>query len=169
MQATVIQRPPAHFVGLRISAPSDSLVDVQNQARKTLLSRQFEIDGIVNVYEQLGVTRPNEMESNEDQVTTYLGFQVSGYKNIPKDMVSIELAGGSYAQVMWKGSMDSDEFDNFYPSIFGWLQQQHLAPSTSDPWIEVYGKDNHWDDRANPQNELTVLLPLAGSGGTTFR
>lgn len=151
-----------HFVGMRLSAPADSIVEVQNETRKTLLSRQYQIDGIVNAYEQYGVTRPNETESTDDSVTTYLGFQVSAYKSVPSDMVSMELPAGKYAQFLWKGSLDSDEFDNFYPSIFTWLQQQHLAPSQTNPWIEVYGTENDWDNRGDPNNELTVLMPLGG-------
>src|SRR5690242_888825 len=118
MQASLIERPLAYFVGLRFTASFETLDDVQNQVRKTLLARQFEIDGIINAYEQVGVTKPNETELNEDQVTTYIGFQVSGYKGIPKDMVSIDLAPGRYAQFVWKGPLDSEEFEGFYPSIF---------------------------------------------------
>ena len=166
MQATVIERPPARFVGLRLTAPFETLVEAQNLARKSLLSRQYEISGIIDAYQQLGVTRPNETESAEDVVTTYLGFEVTGFKEVPKDMVSMDLKQGKYAQFLWKGSMESDEFDSFYPSIFGWLQQQSLAPSQTDPWIEIYGKDNDWEDRSNPENQLTVLLPL---GGPSYR
>ena len=162
MQASVIERPLAHFVGIRFTAPYDSVDDVQCETRKTLLSRQYEINGIVNAYEQLGVTRPNEIETNEDVVTTYLGFLVNGYKDVPRDMVSIELPAGRYAQFLWKGALDSDEFDSFYPSIFAWLQQQHMAPSQTDPWIEIYGTENDWDNRSDPNNEVTVLMPLGG-------
>jgi predicted transcriptional regulator YdeE len=163
MQASVVERPAAHFVGLRFTAPFETLADIQVQVRKTLLARQYEINNMVNAYEQLGVTRPNEMESSADEVTTYMGFIVSDYKDVAKDMVSLELAAGRYAQFLWKGAMDTDEFDSFYPSIFAWLEQQHLAPSQTNPWIEVYGKGNDWDNPSDPENELTVLLPLGGS------
>lgn len=162
MQASLIERPLAYFVGLRFTSPFETLDDAQNQTRKSLLARQFEIDGITNADEQLGVTKPNETELNEDQVTTYIGFQVSRYKDIPKDMVSIDLAPGRYAQFLWKGPFDSEEFETFYPSIFSWMQQQNLAPSQASPWIEIYGKDNDWEDRSDPRNELIVLMPLGG-------
>lgn len=163
MQASVVERPLAHFVGLKLTAPFETLVEVQNEARKSLLARQFEIDGVVDSYEQLGVTRPNETETTDDQVTTYIGFRVARYKDVPKDMVSIDLAGGRYAQILWKGPLDTEEFEAFYPLIFSWLKSQNLAPSQVAPWIEVYGKSNDWDNRSDPQNELTVLLPLGGS------
>jgi predicted transcriptional regulator YdeE len=166
MQASVIDRPLSHFVGLRVCATTDTVVDAQNSFRKTLLARQFEINGIVNAYQQLGVTRPNETEATDESVTTYLGFEVSAYKDVPQDMVCLELAPGRYGQFVFKGSLNSDEYDGFYPSIFGWLQQQSLAPSQTHPWIEVYGTENDWDNRSDPNNEVTVLLPL---GGPSFR
>jgi predicted transcriptional regulator YdeE len=166
MQASVVERPPAHFVGLRFTAPFAALIEVQVQIRNNLLARQFDIDGIVDPYQQLGVTRPNETELSEESVTSYIGFEVSRYKDVPKDMVSIDLPRGRYAQFLWTGSFDTDEFEGFYPTIFGWLLQQKLAPSQVDPWLEIYGKNNDWGDRSDPLNELTVLLPL---GGTTSR
>ena len=162
MQASVIERPLSHFVGLRVTAPSDAAVEAQAQARKTLLRRQFEVENIANTYQQLGVTRPDEPENAEEQVTAYIGFEVAAIKSVPQGMVSMDLMAGRYAQFPWKGPLDSEEFDGFYPSIFGWLQQQSLPPSVHDPWIEIYGTQNDWDNRSDPQNELTVLIPIGG-------
>jgi len=166
MQASLVERPLSHFVGIRFTAAYDDVDDAQVQTRKTLLARQFEIDGIVNPYIQMGVTRPNELESSEETVTSYLGFEVSAYKSVPSDLIALDLPAGRYAQFLYKGSLDADEFDAFYPSIFSWLQQQKLAPSQTDPWIEIYGTENDWDNRSDPNNEVTVLMPL---GGPSFR
>jgi predicted transcriptional regulator YdeE len=162
MQAAIVDRPLTHFVGLKVTADVDSLVDAVGQSRKQLLARQYEINGIVNPDVQYGVTRPQETESNDDSVTTYIGFEVSDYKQVPADMLSLELPAGKYAQIHWQGSFDSDEFQMFYPSIFNWFKDQSLVPSAVNPWIEMYGKDNNWDDRSDEANELTVLMPLGG-------
>jgi predicted transcriptional regulator YdeE len=117
----------------------------------------------VNPDEQLGVTRPQEHESGPDQVTTYIGFQVSAYINVPPNMIAIELPAGRYAQFVWQGSFESEAFQSFYPSMFNWFKEQSLTPSGVNPWIEIYGSDHDWEDRSNPANRLTVLMPIGGS------
>lgn len=163
MQGVIIDRPLAHFVGLQVVSTYDSIADAVAQERRNLLSRQFEIQSIVDPDQQLGVTLPMEQEDTGDQVTTYIGFTVASVQNPPPNMFVIELTAGRYAQFDWKGPFDTDEFDNFYPSIFSWFQQQPFPPSTSSPWIEAYGRHNNWGDRSNPQNELTVFVPIGGA------
>jgi len=166
MQASVVEQQPGHFVGLRLVAPVDQVVDAQNQTRQTLLRRQFELSAILDPDIQIGVTLPNETEAQEDIVTSYLGFHVSQYKDVPSDMVAIELPGGRYAQCIYKGPLDCEEYENFYPAVAAWLEQQQLTPSNRNPWIEVYGRHNDWSNRSNPQNEVMALIPL---GGPSFR
>ena len=163
MQASVVEQQPGHFVGIRLVASYDQLVEAQNQARLILLKRQYELSAILDPDIQIGVTLPNETEAQDDVVTSYLGFHVAQYKDVPSDMVAIELAGGRYAQCIYRGPLDGDEYENFYPSVAAWLEQQHLAPSNRDPWIEVYGRHNDWSNRADPKNEVMALIPLGGA------
>ena len=161
----MVERPAGHFVGVRLTADYDSIAEAVAAARRSLLARQFEIQSIVNPDQQLCVTLPQEQEAAEDQVTTYFGFTVASSGTPPSGMFAIELPSGRYAQFDWKGAFDSDEFGNFYPSIFAWFQQQvNVAPSTASPWIELYGEHNDWDDSSNPNNTLTVQMPLGGAG-----
>lgn len=164
MQGVIIDRPLVHFVGLKVVSTADNIADAVADARRTLLARQFEISGIIDPDQQYGVTLPMEQEDTTDNVTTYIGFAVASIPTPPPNMFNIELAAGKYAQFSWKGPFDTDEFEGFYPSMFAWFQQQQsLVPSTSSPWIEMYGTHNNWDDRSNPNNELTVLVPLGGA------
>lgn len=163
MQGTIVERPSAFFVGLKIVGTYETLGDLVPQVRKTLLSRQYEIESIVDPDEQLGITRPQDHEAEEGQVTTYFGFRVAGYKGVPADMVTMDLPAGRYAMFEYRGSFESEEFEAFYPGMFNWFQQQGLVPSGNAPWIEVYGPEHDWDNKANPTNRLTVLMPIGGS------
>jgi len=162
MQAALVDRPLAHFVGLKLVAGYEELEQLVPQARRALLARQYEISGIVDPDTQYGVTLPQDRESAEDQVTTYFGFEVATYKEVPQDLVAIDLLAGKYAQFSWTGSFVSDEFDAFYPSIFNWFKEHNYVPSMDRAWIEQYGRDNDWNSRENPRNQLTVLMPLGG-------
>lgn len=163
MQGTIVDRQPACFVGLKVVGTYETLGDMIPQVRRALLARQYEIESILDPDEQLGVTRPQDHEAEEGQVTTYFGFQVAGFKNVPADMVSMDLPAGRYARFEWRGSLESEQFEAFYPGMFNWFQEQGLTPSGAAPWIEVYGQDYDWDDRENPANRLTVLMPIGGS------
>ena len=166
MQGTIVDRPLAHFVGMKITATYDTLVELIPQVRKALLARQYEISGIVHPDVQQCVTLPQDTEAGDGQVTTYFGFEVAAYKEVPSDLIAIDLLAGKYAQFSWQGSFESDEFDYFYPSIFNWFKENNVAPSDNHAWVEIYGKDNDWDNRGNPRNEVTVLMPLGGAAAS---
>lgn len=165
MQGTIIERPLKHFVGLRVVGTYDTLSGLMPEARKTLLSRQFSIEGIEDPDTQICVTKPNEIETNADNVTSYIGFEVSAEtRSAPAEMIRIELPSGRYARFEWRGSLLTEEFEGFYPGIFAWLKEGGLSPSERSPWIEVYGPDYNWENRADSTNRLTVLMPLGGVG-----
>lgn len=161
MQGTVIERQQSAFVGIRVTGTFDTLPDLVPSARNELLRRQFVIEGIVDPNSQLGITKPDELEASENDVTTYLGFEVEPGRSAPQDMKRLELAPGKYARFEWVGSLLSEGFENFYPEIFGWFMEKSLSPSPRAPWIEVYGADYDWHDKSNIANKLTVLMPIA--------
>ncbi len=163
MQGVIVDRPLSHFVGLKVVATYDNIAEAVAGARGTLLARQYELSNILDPDQQLGVTLPMEQEETSDQVTTYIGFTVASIPNPPPNMFNIELTQGRYAQFDWKGPFDTEAFDNFYPSMFAWFQQQQgLVPSTTSPWIEMYGRHNNWDDRSDANNEVSVFVPIGG-------
>jgi predicted transcriptional regulator YdeE len=162
MQGVAVDRPLTRFVGLRVTGPPDDLSEQVADARKALLRRQYEISRVNNPYQQLGVTLPGDHEDSEDTITTYIGFEVEQYGDVPAGLVTIDLQPGRYAQFTWKGSVDSEEFERFYPGIFSWFRDQKLVPSTETGWIEVYDEDYDWEDRDNANNRLEALIPIAG-------
>ena len=164
MEGYVEARREIKFVGLRIVALSTELPFHVPVARDQLLARQGEIRSVVNPGVQFGVTHPSEAGPTEDHIVTYIGFEVSEFFEAPAEMRAILIPAGRYARFEWRGSFDSEEFEEFYPGIFAWLQDHNLPPRPDSPWVEVYDDATHdWENKDNPSNRLSVLIPLAGA------
>jgi predicted transcriptional regulator YdeE len=165
MEGYVETRREIKFVGLRIVALATELPFQVPIARDQLLERQSEIGAVVNTSVQLGVTHPSEAGPTPDHIVTYIGFEVSEFTEPPADMRAILIPAGRYGRFEWRGAFDTEEFDEFYPGIFAWLQDHSLAPRPDSPWVELYDDATHdWQNKDNPSNRLSVLIPLAGAG-----
>lgn len=151
-----------HFIGIKVCCRPDDLDKEVQQARRELLSQQFHVSGLENPDEQFVLTLPQDHENTEDTITTYVGFEVKQFGDAPEGWVRMDLAGGRYAQFAWHGSLEAQEFESFYPGLFNWFREQGLAPSTSKGWMEIYGNDFDWDDRADPDNRFEAIIPIGG-------
>lgn len=165
MEGYVEARREIKVVGLRIVALSTELPFQVALARDQLLAREDEIKSVVNAGVQFGVTHPSEAGPTPDHIVTHIGFEVSDFSEPPPDMRAILIPAGRYARFEWRGPFDTEEFDEFYPGIFAWLQDHNLAPRPDSPWVEVYDDATHdWHNKDNPSNRLSVLIPLIGGG-----
>ncbi|WP_252183368.1 GyrI-like domain-containing protein [Rossellomorea vietnamensis] len=127
------------LVGFRVLCPGDQYIKEIPKASLGLENRRSEISHITNSNRQIGAFRVEE--STEDEDGYWVCMEVSAFKDVPEDMVTLTVPAQSYAVYRHQGS--NREIVKAYEDLHKWIETSGYKRLKARWHLELY---HSWKD-----------------------
>ncbi|MCM3594887.1 GyrI-like domain-containing protein [Metabacillus idriensis] len=138
------------IVGYRVVCAGEKYIEEIPKAARSLKERTEEINHVINSGRQVGAFVVEESSPEEDGY--WIGVQVSVYKDIPEDMITLTIPPHRYAAILHKGP--NAQIRKSYEELHQWIREKGYTRSNKSWNLEFYQIENKPENPENVQVEL---------------